>query len=112
MTQMKKLAMLVVLTGMLWAGLGSGVREAWAVQCGIGCPAGYHPETYYCDAACGLCVNVCAQASVCQPNGNSFTTCGDCPAGYRTSSRWCNPSCLVCGASCFGLTNSGTCTKI
>ena len=112
MTQMKKLAMLAVLIGMIWAGLGTGVREVWAVQCGIGCPAGYHPETYYCDASCGLCVNTCAQATMCGLNDDSFWTCGNCPSGYQTSSRWCNPNCLVCGASCFGLTNSGYCTKI
>ena len=112
MTQMKKLVMLTVLIGMLWAGLGSGVREAWAAQCGIGCPAGSHPESYYCDTSCGLCVNVCSQASICQPNGNSFYTCGSCPSGYRTDVRFCNTACIVCGASCFGLTNAGHCTKI
>ena len=112
MNPMKKLAMLAVLTGMIWAGLGTGVREAWALQCGIGCPAGYHPGMYYCDAACGQCVNTCAQASMCAPNGDAFWTCGNCPSGYSTSSRWCDPTCLVCGASCFGLTNAGYCTKI
>ena len=112
MTPMKKLLMVAVLTGVIWAGLGSGVRNVWAAQCGIGCPAGYHPASYYCDTSCGLCVNVCAQATMCQPNGTSFWTCGNCPAGYTTSSRWCDPNCLVCGTGCGGLTNAGFCTNI
>jgi hypothetical protein len=52
------------------------------------------------------------QASMCQSNGNSFYTCGSCPSGYRTDFRFCNTACIVCGASCFGLTNAGHCTKI
>jgi hypothetical protein len=105
---MKKLAMLAVLFGLMWA----DADVARAVQCGLGCPAGYHAESYYCDAACGLCVNVCSQASMCQPNGTSFDTCGSCPTGYRTDYRWCNFSCVVCSGGCGGLTNASHCTKI
>lgn len=108
---MKKLVMLAVMTGLIWAGLGSGVKEVWATQCGIGCPAGYHAGSYYCDAACGFC-NGCAQASMCSPNGSSFYTCGSCPSGYRTDSRFCDFGCLVCTVGCSGLTNASHCTQI
>lgn len=130
---MNKMAVLAVLTAMMWGGAGCGVAEEEAAQqqestvetgtelatqesglyqCGLGCPAGYHAANYLCDTTCGLCTNTCFQASNCQPNDSSFTTCGSCPSGYRTNYRYCDVMCIVCGASCFGLTNASSCTKI
>ncbi|MBM4353155.1 MAG: hypothetical protein FJ109_05060 [Deltaproteobacteria bacterium] len=75
-------------------------------QCGMGCPAGYHPTGYSCSFNCGgSCWS--DNQTTCAPDcGNSFSKCGmGCPAGYHATGYSCS---FNCGDSCWS-DNQTTC---
>jgi hypothetical protein len=84
---------------------GCGTCNAMS-QCGMSCPAGYHPTGYSCNLGCGGSCWSDNQVS-CQPDcGATFQSCGmSCPAGYHPTGYSCS---LSCGDSCWS-DNQVTC---
>jgi hypothetical protein len=63
--------------------------ESALMQCGWGCPSGYHPISYLCGYGCSSsCSGSYYNATSCDPNsGSSFNSCGlSCPSGYHPDS--------------------------
>src|ERR1700704_2095058 len=76
----------------------TGTIHAALTQCGLSCPAGFHPSSESCNGSCGTCSFNAPNFTQCDTNGSVFTQCGTiCPSGYYANSESCSGN---CGTSC------------